>query len=286
VSTCSAPGSRWPCCRDDGVAAPPRLARGVVPVLVTASSRPRQLRGDDDGVAARCRPRVGAGVHDAVLDAADRLAVLHERVRGADGSPSRSRSGSSSSSRRGTGRAVSRRSCGGAVGLRLGRGTVATKYYQRKHRLDCSTSCVADGDRRDPLTLLPWYFAFETTEWGMSFVARSASPARSPPASASCSVTRTAPPACRHGLAQHVPIRDRAALVDGDFGERLTRRMAGIACLARPRDTVGAVDRRVRRGSASRPGHARRWTRLTRERPRRGPRSMSGSAARATRRAG
>jgi len=51
-------------------------------------------------------------------------------------------------------------------------GTVATKYYQRKHHLDM-LNFVAWQMMVGviPLTLLPWCFAFETTAWSMSFVA-------------------------------------------------------------------------------------------------------------------
>jgi drug/metabolite transporter (DMT)-like permease len=51
-------------------------------------------------------------------------------------------------------------------------GTVATKYYQRKHRLDMLNFVawqMVVGVI--PLTLLPWFLVLESTAWSMSFVA-------------------------------------------------------------------------------------------------------------------
>ena len=136
-----------------------RRASRCCPRIVARGRRHRflpdddQLRVDDDGAGRRRRrPHVGARVHDAVLDAADRVAgAARARARHAvDRDRRRASPGSCSSSSRGTGRAISRRGCGRSLsGFGWAAGTVATKYFQQRQRArHAEFHRVADADRR------------------------------------------------------------------------------------------------------------------------------------------
>ena len=185
---------------------------------------------DDDGAGRRRRrPHVGAGVHDAVLDAAARVAGA---ARAREGLPVARRRAARSpgwrwSSSRGTGTATSRPKLWAVLsGFGWAAGTVATKYFQRGRRFD-PLNFIAWQMLVGvlPLTLLPFAFrrfrrrnGARPTSLLLLYVGAVSTALGFLLWIAVCAAARG------YRVAQHVRHSgDRAAVSMAVFGERLTR---------------------------------------------------------------